>query len=513
MNRQTVVMVVMDGWGIGHKDGSNPIYVAKPPTIEWIKHNHYSGSLQASGIAVGLPWQEEGNSEVGHLTLGAGRIIYQSFPRITLAIRNGTFFKNPMLLSAIRHSVDNNSRLHLVGLLSDGNVHSSFEHLQALIRLIKQEGIANERLNIHLFTDGIDSLQKGSVELLGRLTSEYPGLRIASVSGRYFAMDRDLHMDQTEKAYNAIIGSQSANRSPNKKASDYISEFYSTGLTDEFVEPTLLIESGAVRKNDSVILFNFREDSIRQLTEMLVGSQIPNLLLTTLTNYSQRFTLPVAFAQENIDNPLGRVLSDNGRVQLRLAESERYAHVTYYFNGYREPPFKNEYRAVIPSRSAARPEEFPELMAPEITARATSAISERAYDFILINYANPDIMAHSGKFDAAVKAIKIVDAQIAELVKATYASNGVLVITSDHGNVEKMLDPLTGVIETKHNDSPVPIYIVAKEWERPRDDFDINNGERESVGVLSDVAPSILEIMGLPKPPEMTGVSFLKLLK
>ncbi len=506
-------MVVLDGWGIGRRDESNPIHVANPPTIEWIKHNHYSGSLQASGIAVGLPWQEEGNSEVGHLTLGSGRIIYQSFPRITLAVRSGAFFKNTVLLSAIRHSIDNNSRLHLVGLLSDGNVHSSFEHLEALIHLVEQEGVANGRLNLHLFTDGVDGPQKGSVELLSKLSPDTPGLRIASISGRYFAMDRDLHMDRTSKAYNAIIGSPQASHIPDKSAPDYISEFYSNGLTDEFVEPALLIEDGAVRENDSVILFNFREDSIRQLTEMFIGSHIPNLSLTTFTNYSQKFSLPVAFPQEKIENPLGRVLSDSGRVQLRLAESERYAHVTYYFNGYREPPFKNEYRAVIPSRSVARPEDFPELMAPEITGRAVSAIGERAYDFILINYANPDIMAHTGKFDAAVKAIKIVDAQIAELVKAVYAADGVLVITSDHGNVEKMIDPLTGAIETKHDDSPVPIYIVAKEWERPRDDFDIDDGEKESVGVLSDVAPSILNIMGLPKPPEMTGVSFLRLLK
>lgn len=510
MNRRTVVMVILDGWGIGHRDESNPIHVAKPQTIEWIKHNHYSGSLQASGIAVGLPWEEEGNSEVGHLTLGAGRIIYQSFPRITLAIRNGAFFKNPMLLAAIHHSVNNNSRIHLVGLLSSGNIHSSLEHLQALIKLVKDDGIANERLNLHLFTDGVDGPQKGAADLLDKLIANNPGLRIASISGRYFAMDRDFHTDRTEKAYNAIVGSPSATHIQNKGPVQYLSEFYSGGLTDEFVEPALLIEDGAVKKGDSVIFFNFREDSMRQLTEMFINSNIPDLVLTTFTNYSQKFSLPVAFPQETVDNPLGKILSDNGRVQLRLAESERYAHVTYYFNGYREPPFKNEYRAVIPSRTTARPEEFPELMAPEITARAVSAIGERAYDFILINYANPDIMAHTGNFDAAVKAIKIVDTQIAELVKAIYAAGAVMVITSDHGNVERMIDPLTGVIDTQHNDSPVPIYIVAKDWERPRDDFTIDSGEKESAGVLSDVAPSILEILGLPQPTEMTGVSLLR---
>ncbi|MCL4405518.1 MAG: 2,3-bisphosphoglycerate-independent phosphoglycerate mutase [Patescibacteria group bacterium] len=512
MNRRTVVMVILDGWGIGRKDGSNPIHIAKPPTIDWIKHNHYSGSLQASGIAVGLPWEEEGNSEVGHLTLGAGRVIYQSFPRITLAIRNGTFYKNPMLLAALRHGTDNNSRIHLVGLLSSGHVHSSMEHLQALVRLVKSEGIANERLNLHLFTDGIDSPPKSAIDLLNKLLADNPGLRIASVCGRYFAMDRDFHTDRTEKAYNALTGSPAANRPTGKNAAQYITSFYAGGLTDEFVEPALLLEDGTIQKGDSAIFFNFREDSMRQLTEMFVNAELPDVLLTTFTNYSQKFSLPVAFPQEVIDNPLGKVLSDNGRVQLRLAESERYAHVTYYFNGYREPPFKNEYRAVIPSRTTARPEEFPELMAPEITARAISAISERVYDFILINYANPDLMAHTGNFDAALKAIEVVDSQIAELVKAVYATGAVMVVTSDHGNIERMIDPLTGVIETKHDDSPVPIYIVAKDWERLRDDFDVESGEKESAGVLSDVAPSILEILGLPQPAEMSGVSLLKLL-
>lgn len=506
-------MVILDGWGIGRKDNSNPIHVANPKTIDWIRRNHYSGSLQASGIAVGLPWEEEGNSEVGHLSLGAGKIIYQSFPRITLAIRDGSFFKNPLLLAATRHGVNNNSNIHIAGLLSSGNVHSSFEHLEALIKLVKEEGVAMGKVNLHLFTDGIDGPQKESTQLIEKLTSHFPEIRIASISGRYFAMDRDLQLERTEQAYNAMTGSPKA-RHISKPATAYISDFYaSTGLTDEFIEPAILIEDGAIKENDSLIMFNFREDSIRQLAEMIVGKHTPNLLVTTFTDYNPKLALPVAFPQQKIDNPLGKVLADRGLVQFRLAESERYPHVTYYFNGYREPPFNNEYRAVIPSRTDARPEERPELMAPEITARAVQAISEGGYDFILINYANPDIMAHSGNFNAAVKAVTIVDAQIAELVKAVYASGGVLIITSDHGNIEVMVDPLTGIIETKHNDSPVPIYIVAKQWESPREEWYVEEGEKQSIGVLSDVAPSILEMMGIPKPPEMLASSFLRLLK
>jgi 2,3-bisphosphoglycerate-independent phosphoglycerate mutase len=512
MARRTVVMVVLDGWGVGRKDASNPIYIAKLQTVEWIKHNFPSGTLQASGIAVGLPWGEEGNSEVGHLTLGAGKIIYQHYPRISLAIRNGSFAKNPALHAAIQYAKEKNSRLHLVGLLTENNVHASFEHLRALIRLARQEAVPMDRLNLHLFTDGVDGPPKRNASMLKELTSENTGIRIASIGGRFWGMDRDLHWERTQKAYDTITGAANATRLPDKNPAQYIEETYARELTDTFVEPALFIEDGKVAANDSVIFFNFREDSIRQIVEMFINSKIPGLLMTTLTEYSKKFNLPVAFPPEKITNPLGKVLADNNKVQLRLAESEKYPHITYFFNGYREPPFKNEYRVLIPSKTVVHADEFPEMMAREITARAVSAISENAYDFILINYANPDIIAHTGNFDATVKAVKVVDAQLAELIKAIYAVNGVLIITSDHGNAERLLDPRTGVAETKHDTSPVPIYLIARELERPRDEFDIEVAERESIGVLSDVAPTILEIMRIPKPAEMTGVSFLKLL-
>lgn len=505
-------MVILDGWGLGRKDTSNPIYVANLQTVDWIKHNFPSGTLQASGIAVGLPWGEEGNSEVGHLTLGAGKVIYQHFPRISLAIRNGSFAKNEVLHAAIKHAKEKNSRLHLIGLLTESNVHASFEHLQALVRLARQEAVPTDHLNLHLFTDGVDGSPKCNASLLKKLISENPGVRIASIGGRFWGMDRDLHWDRTQKAYDTITGAVEVTRLPGKNPVEYIQEFYTRDLTDTFVEPALFIEDGKVAADDSIIFFNFREDSIRQIVETFIKTKISSLLITTLTQYSERFNLPVVFPPEKVTDPLGKVLSDNGRVQLRLAESDKYAHVTYFFNGYREPPFKNEYRVLIPSKSAARADDFPEMMAPEITARAVSAISENAYDFILINYANPDIIAHTGNFDATVKAVKTVDAQLSELIKAIYAVNGILIATSDHGNAERLLNPQTGAAETKHDTSPVPVYLIAREWERPRDGFDIATSERESIGVLSDVAPTILEIMGIQKPVEMTGISFLKLL-
>jgi 2,3-bisphosphoglycerate-independent phosphoglycerate mutase len=370
-----------------------------------------------------------------------------------------------------------------------------------------------DKFNLHLFTDGIDGSIKAGAPLLQKLLTDNKGLRIASVGGRFFGMDRDMQLDRTQKAYDTITGAPNATRMIGKNQVEYVQMFYTRGQTDVFIEPALFIEDGAVAENDSIIFFNFREDSIRQIVEMFMKSPIPGLALTTLTEYSKKFNLPVAFPPENIANPIGKVLSDNNRVQLRLAESDKYAHVTYFFNGYREPPFKNEYRVLIPSRSAAHTDDFPEMMAPEITARAVSAIGENAYDFILINYANPDIIAHTGNFDATVRAVKTVDIQLAELIKSIYAVGGILLVTSDHGNAERLLNPQTGTPETKHDTSPVPIYLIAPEMERLRDDFDINTAERESIGVLSDVAPTILEIMQLPKPPEMTGVSFLNLLR
>lgn len=518
MFKRTIVMVILDGWGIGKKDSSNPIHIAEPETINYIKHSYPAGSLQASGIAVGLPWQEEGNSEVGHLTLGGGKIIYQHFPKISLAIKNGLFFKNEILRKAIIHAKENNGNVNLVGLISEGNLHSSTEHLLALIKLAAEEGLEKNRLNLHLFTDGLDGPPKSALNLLISLGES--NNRIASLSGRFFAMDKDSHWDKTKTVYETLIGKGTTLKG-DVDVSKFFNSFYEQGLTDNFIEPTLLIESRAIKENDSVIFFNFREDGMRQITETFIKPSISgssyeplkNTYICTFTQYSDNEKLPVAFPTDKITNPLGKILSDNGKVQLRLAETERYAHVTYFFNGYYEKPFKNEYRVLIPSRNVSRHDEYPEMMAKEITTRAISAISENIYDFILINYANPDVIAHTGNYNATISTIKTIDGEIKKLMKAILETNGVLIITSDHGNAEELLNPRTGLAETKHDASSVPIYIVASGFERNKDNFAVELSERENIGMLSDVAPTILELMGVQRPQEMTGISLLKLLR
>ncbi len=514
MPKQTVVLVVLDGWGIGRADASNPVHVVHPENINFIKHNYPAGSLQASGIAVGLPWNEEGSSEVGHLTLGAGKVIYQHLPRISLTIKSGEFFKNSVLLTAFNYAKQNNARVHFVGLLTSGGAHASLDHLQALIKLANQEKFSD--INFHLFTDGKDSPPKSALSLVGQIPQE----RIASISGRYFAMDRDLHWDRTARVYETLTGQVTGNRQQATNIPEFINSSYSRGLTDDFIEPTLFKPEGVIRDNDSIIFFNFREDSIRQLTEMfidpLAGSDhsVPgNLYIATFTQYSNKFNLPAAFPSEEITNPIGKVLADNDKVQLRVAETEKYAHVTYFFNGFKETPFKNEYRVLIPSRNIAHQDEFPEMMTDAITTRVVSALNEGVYDFILVNYAAPDVIAHTGNFNAGVSAVRAIDKAVGALTKTALAHNHILIITSDHGNIERMIDLRTGERETKHDTNQVPFYLIRAGEERSKSDALVKKTESENIGVLSDVAPTILYLIGLPTPPEMTGINLLDLLE
>ncbi|HEY4475756.1 MAG TPA: 2,3-bisphosphoglycerate-independent phosphoglycerate mutase [Candidatus Paceibacterota bacterium] len=517
--KKNVVLVVLDGWGIGRHDYTNPLFVAKPKNLSEIKTRYLYGSLQSSGIAVGLPWDEEGNSEVGHLTIGAGKVIYQHFPRITLSIQRGDFFKNPVLLEGFAHAKKNNSAVHLAGLLTEGNVHASLEHLRALIMLAKKN--ACEKLFFHFFTDGKDSPPKSVKNLLEKVADfiKESGVgAVASLSGRYYALDRDSHWDRTEKTYAALTGKGQIFKNPGER----IDEYYRRGLTDEFIEPFMVgSEPHPIQGSDALIFFDFREDSIRQIASSFIvknfkefpTGDFKNLYVATMTSYSDRFSAPVAFPNETVDNPLGKILADQGLLQLRIAETEKYAHVTYFFNGYREKPFKNEYRILIPSKNVARHDEFPEMMAKEIGARVTESVAEEQFSFILANFANPDMIAHTGNYDAAIQAIMTVDEEIGKIWKACLEKDAALLITSDHGNIEMMIDPFTGRPETKHDPNLVPFYLVGKGFESHKSEEGGEAAENEAAGILSDVTPTILELLHIPKPTEMTGESLLRLLK
>ncbi len=516
--KRKILLVILDGWGIGAHDESNPIYKVNPQTIQEIKKRFPIGCLHASGITIGLPWGEEGNSEVGHLTLGAGKILYQHFPRISLAIKDGSFFQNQILKNAFAHAQKNNSNLHLVGLLGSGHVHSSFEHLAALMEFAKRENF--DRLYLQLFTDGRDSPPKSAPELLKNLEKVIQEKNrgvIASLSGRFYALDRAKHWDRTEKVYKILTGE-------GKTAANYqdlLTETYNRNLTDDFVEPTIIGSPHFIEDNDAVIFFEFREESPRQIVSAFAESDFPNfpvkkfsnLHLVTMTRYDEKFNLPAVFPPESTNETLGKVLSDNNKIQLRIAETEKYAHVTFFFNGYRKEPFPNEFRILVPSLNAPRYDQFPEMMAKTVTDRTISSVGEGAYDFILVNYANPDTMGHTGNYEAAVKAIEIIDREIGRLLKAIMAQpDTTMIITSDHGNIEKMLDPLTGLAETKHDPNPVPIYLIGKEFEKTKTEAEIRKTEAQNLGTLADITPTILALMELPKPKEMTGNNLLPFL-
>lgn len=508
--RNTVVLMVLDGWGIGAQGESNPIHVAKPKNIEYVKNNFPSGALQASGIAVGLPWGEEGNSEVGHLTMGAGKVIYQHYPRISLSIRNKDFFKNPTFEAAFDHAKKNNSKVNFIGLVGEANIHSSLEHLDSLIAMARQK---NVQFSIQAFTDGRDSGPHSAWSLIQKLPVDHLG----SISGRFYAMDRDKRWDLTSQAYSALVGN--APVIPSSEIQSHIKKTYEKNLNDEYIIPTIISDAkNSICDNDAVIFFNFREDRLRQIVESLINpnfSQFPikklqNIIFVSMTQIREDFNIPVAFPPQHVDNPLGKIIADSGMSQLKIAETQKYAHVTFFFNGLNDATFKNEYRILLPSKITPKQDQDPEMMAPAITTRLMQAIEEEAFDFILVNYANPDMVAHTGNFNASVKAIQIIDEQIGKVIQAVLKHNATMIITSDHGNVERLYNPLTGEPETKHDTSPVPIYLVGNKYMRPQNPFEVKEKERFTIGMLSDIAPTILELIGMQKNPDMTGQSLLR---
>jgi 2,3-bisphosphoglycerate-independent phosphoglycerate mutase len=512
MLKKTTVLIVLDGWGIGRHDESNPIHVVNPQTFEWLRQNYPMTSLQASGISVGLPWGEVGNSEVGHLTLGAGKVLYQYFPKITMAIQDKSFFENSVLKDAVAHVKQNNSSLNLAGLLTKGNVHASLDHLLALIKAAHDNGI--EKINLHLFADGKDSPPHTLQKFLEEVPKEY----LASLVGRYYAMDRNGNWRLTESAYQAMTG-QAGQLVTDPTA--IIEATYAQGLTEEYLPPMRFgdatpTDEKKIKDGDALIFFNYREDSIREIAAAFISKDFDkfpilsfqNLFIATMSHYEDIFDVPVLFPADKVENPIGKIFSDLNLTQLRLAETYKYAHVTYFFNGLREPPYPGEYRTLIPSISAAHPQDHPEMMASEITDRLIEAIQSGGFNFILVNYANGDTIAHTSDYNASLEAVRTIDRELARVLKITEDPSILLAITADHGNLEEMMSPITGLPESQHDPSPVPFYLIAPEF-KGRKFVNAETFELETLGSLADVAPTILEAIGITKPPEMTGRSLL----
>jgi len=521
-----VVLVVLDGWGIGKNEKGNPITHANLPTIEKLNSFYPFLALQASGISVGLLWGEPGNSEVGHKIMGAGKTIYQSLPRITMDIQNGIFFQNKVFLKAIDNAKKNKSSLHLMGMIGEGAIHSSMDHLFALLELVKnQPGI---KTYLHLFTDGRDSNPeigaKVIQEILEKISSD-SNIQLATLSGRYFTMDRNNNWERTEKAYNAMT------KGEGEKITDpvkYIQESYGKKIFDEYLKPAVITDPegnpvGNVQDNDSVIFFNFREDRAKQITKAFVlpgfmkfkREIIKNLEFVTLTRYEDGLPVDVAYPPIEIGETLGKVLSQNNLLQLRISETEKFAHVTYFFNGGEEAVFLKEDRIIVPSPAIDRFDKTPEMSAKEITDKVLQAIEFRKYAFVLINYANADMVGHTGNEEATVKALETIDACLSRLIPAVLLQNGCLLITADHGNAEEEMNN-TGEIDTEHSTNPVPLWFVTSDnhSSSPKNSIGKNGqGEVKTSGLLSDIAPTVLDILEIKKPSEMTGESLLPLLK
>jgi 2,3-bisphosphoglycerate-independent phosphoglycerate mutase len=503
-----LLLVVLDGWGLRDAKEGNAIRIAGTPHMDAFASEFPLGSLDASGLAVGLPEGQMGNSEVGHTNIGAGRVIYQDFVRINRACESGTIYSNPVLKEAFSAARGQEGAVHFMGLVSPGGVHSSMGHLFSLLSMARRELV--KRVYVHAFLDGRDTPPKSAgayVEELAAFCANGEVGEIATVSGRYYAMDRDKRWERVKLAYDALTRGQGFKA---RDAPAAVAAAYERGETDEFVKPTVIVADdeepkGLIRDGDACIFFNFRPDRARQLTRALADPDfkefdrggVPKLSsYVCMTEYDKTFRLPVAFPPEQPTETFGEVLSGLAVRQFRIAETEKYAHVTFFFNGGREAPFPGEDRELIPSaRDVATYDLKPEMRAREITAQLAKRIDSGEYGFMLVNYANPDMVGHTGKLDATVVAVQCVDECLGELWKHARAKGITMVVTADHGNCEMMIDPATAQPHTAHTLNPVPLYL---------NDPDLR-GVKLDHGVLADVAPTCLRIMGVPIPKAMTG--------
>jgi len=507
-----IILIVTDGWGVAKPGPGNYVSQAKTPNFNSFLKKYPHTQLRASGNDVGLPKGSQGNSEVGHLHLGAGRIVWQMYEKINREIKSGNFFKNKALLNATDFAKKHKSSLHLMGLCSDAGVHSHIDHLIALLKMAKSKGLKD--VFIHFFADGRDVPERSAKKYVKKLEKAEKELgigKIATVVGRYYSMDRDNNWDRTKKAYDMLVEGKGFDA---KNALEAIDEAYRRGdKTDYYIQPTVIVGKNGkpiatIKDNDSVIFFNFRTDRPRQLTSAFISKKFnkfkrkiwPKVLFTTMTMYEKDFKCPFAFKEENVKNNFGQVLAKNGLKQLRLAETEKYAHVTYFFNSQIEKPNKGEDRIMIPSPKVPSYDQKPEMSAYEITREAVRQISKKKYDFILINFANCDLVGHSAVKDAIIKCIEVVDECVGEVVKAGLENGYTIIVTADHGSVEDKLYP-DGRPKPSHSTNPVNFIIISN-------DEKLRNLKLRKGG-LKDVAPTMLEIMGIKKPKEMTGNSLI----
>ena len=509
MQPRPIVLIVLDGWGCRNSPDANAIKSANTPVWNKLLQDCPQTTLVASGLEVGLPKDQMGNSEVGHLTMGAGRVVFQDLPRISLAIEKSEFKTNPVLEKALLEIAKNNTTLHVLGLLSKGGVHSHEAHIHALIRLAAEKGV--KKIAIHAFLDGRDTppqSAKASLIALNEVFKTLPkdcSARVASISGRYFAMDRDKRFERTEAVYNLLtLGKADYFASSALEALIFA---YNRNETDEFVKPTIISPGAIIQDNDTVVFMNFRADRARQLSYAFCDpnfsgfnrSKCPKLsAFITLTEYASDLKASVVFPPVPLNNVLGEFLESQHLKQLRIAETEKYAHVTFFFNGGREQAFVGETRILIPSPKIATYDLCPEMSAEALTEALLKAIKEQSYDFIVCNYANADMVGHSGNFEATKKAIETLDKAMGEVIKATKAVGGEVVITADHGNAELMFDETTHQPHTAHTTEPVPFVYIGR-----------NAKISHENGSLADIAPTIIQLLGLNPPPEMTGKSLL----
>jgi len=503
MASKKTILIIMDGWGLGKVYSSDAIQHAKTPFVSSLYSKYPNTTLTTCGEAVGLPEGQMGNSEVGHLNLGAGRIVYQELQRINVAISEGEFQKNEHLLNAIKYAKENNKPLHLIGLVSDGGVHSHIKHLEAICNVCEEEQLSE--VYVHAFTDGRDTDPKSGLGFIKQLQQSMNNSvgKIATVSGRYYAMDRDKRWERVKLAYDALVNGE-GNKATN--AIDAIEQSYAANITDEFIKPTVILNEvqqpvATIKNGDAVICFNFRTDRCREITLALTQQDFPEqqmhplkLYYTTMTEYDKTFKdVHIIFENDNLNNTLGEIIEQNNKKQIRIAETEKYPHVTFFFSGGRETPFNGESRIMVPSPKVATYDLKPEMSAYEVTEKLIPEIENETADFICLNFANADMVGHTGVWEAVIKAVETVDTCVEKVVTAALEHDYTIFLTADHGNADHEINE-DGSPNTQHSLNPVPFFIIDKEW----------RGEVKP-GKLGDLAPTILTFMGLTVPKEMKG--------